>query len=155
MEEPTGEALFFDYVPKETRKCAGASLAELTGTGALPTDSLRSYVNVTTERAWSKPMVHLTCEEARLLAGGERGWEWLARPIAEFVHRYPAAEITFYPGDITTQALRAFPLIAKVDAVAARLVRDADWTWMRDHPLHRSLMREVDALLEAGNSNSR
>lgn len=155
MEEPTGDALFFDFVPKEARKRAGASLAELTGTGPLPKAALRSYVNETTERAWSKPMVQLTCEEVRLLAGGERGWEWLARPVAEFVHRYPAAELAFYSGDLTAQALRALPLIEKVDAAAGRLVREADWMWMRNHPIHRQLMREVDAILGGASRSTR
>lgn len=154
MKEPLEEAIFFDLLPKGLAKRAGASLAELSGTGPLPRQALRSYVNETTERAWSKPMAGLTCEEVRLLAGGERGWEWLARPVAEFVHRYPAVEITFYPGDLTTQALRAFPRIVKVDVEAARLVREADWSWMRDEPLHRSLMREVDALFDAGRTSS-
>lgn len=154
MEEPTGDALFFDFVRKETRKRSGASLAELTGIGTLPTAALRSYVNETTERTWLKPMVQLTCEEVRLLAGGERGWEWLARPIAEFVHRYPAAELTFYPGDMTAQALRALPHIEKVDVAAALLVRKADWSWMRGNPIYRSLMREVDALLGTGSSDT-
>ncbi|HVM21951.1 MAG TPA: hypothetical protein VM308_01430 [Sphingomicrobium sp.] len=151
MEEPTGDALFFDYLPKEARKRAGASLAELTGTGALPPAPLRSYVNVTTERAWSKPMARLTCEEVRLLSGGdERVWHWLARPVAEFVRRYPAAEITFFPGDLTMQALRAFPKIAEVDAAAARLLRDADLSWAADYySSNRSLAREAAQLVEA------
>ena len=150
MNEPTGAALFFDYVPNDAAKRAGASLAELTGSGPLLRAALRSYVNEAAERAWSKPMAHLTCEEVRLLSGGGRAWRWLARPVAEFVSRYPAAEITFYPGDLTLQALRSYREIAEVDAAAARQIRDADLSWMAErYSFDRSLAEEAAQLREA------
>lgn len=150
MEEPNGETLFFNFLPAGVARSGPASLAEISGEQMRPAAHFQSYVTTTIEDAWSLPLTRLTCEHVRLLASQRCGLRWLSRPIAEFVHRYPRAEITFYPGDLTMAALQAFAEIASFDQKAAMLIRCADFSWMaEEYSFSRSLAREAEMLVEA------
>ena len=67
-----------------------------------------------------------------MLVGQKFGLEWLAVAVAHFVHDHPAADIYYYPGDLTLSALRAFDQIEQVSLAAARLLRNADYSWMAE-----------------------
>lgn len=150
MDEPSGETPFLDWLPKGVLKRAGASLADLSGEAIQSTEP-KSYVVATVELAWAMPISKLTCEHVRLLTSQKLGLQWLARAIAEFVDRYPAAEISFFRGDFTLSALRALPEIAQHDPGAARLLAGIDIDVLSERfPLDRSLMREAAALIREG-----
>lgn len=148
MDEEVGDSTFLDWLPQGTFKRAGASLAELSGKEMKAPANLRSYVTTTVETAWTTPLCRLTCEHVRLLTSQQFGLNWLARPVAEFVKMYPAAEIYFYPGDLTMAALQAFAKIARYDPVAADLLRETDYNWMPERfAFSRSLAKEAAALV--------
>ncbi|HEX8586270.1 MAG TPA: contact-dependent growth inhibition system immunity protein [Allosphingosinicella sp.] len=148
MDELLGDTIFLDWLPKGSFKRPGASLADLSGERFKSPPDFKSYVTTTAVAAWEQPIGRLTCEHVRLLTGQQFGLKWLGRPVAQFVEMYPAAEVTFYPGDLTMAALQAFEEIAAHDPDAARLLREADYGWMRERfTFSRSLVREAEALV--------
>jgi hypothetical protein len=132
MDEPTGDATFSAYVPAEAFAKPGSSLAELSGHRMKAPVALRTYVTTTVEKAWDTPLQALSCEQVRMLIGQKFGLEWLAVAVAYFVHDYPAAELYYYPGDLTLSALRAFDRIEKISSAAACLLRDTDYSWIAE-----------------------
>jgi hypothetical protein len=88
--------------------------------------------------AWAAPVDRLSCEQVRLLTSQKMGLEWLAVPITIFVRLYPAAFVTFYPGDLSFAALRAFPDLLAIAPEDARAMIDMDFNWLAND------MREVD-----------
>jgi hypothetical protein len=130
MNEPTGEETFSAYVPAKAFAQPNSSLAELAGYRMQAPRTLRTYVTTTVEKAWDTPLRALSCEQVRMLVGQKFGLEWLAVAVAHFVHEHPAAEISYYPGDLTLSALRAFDRIEQISAAAAGLLRNSDYTWM-------------------------
>jgi hypothetical protein len=90
-----------------------------------------------------------------MLTSQRFGLRWLARPVAEFVSRFPRAEINYYPGDLTMMALKAYDDIAAIDEEAGRLIRETDYSWMaEEYTFSDSLPQEAEALVKAARHGS-
>lgn len=132
MDEPTADATFGAYVSADAFERPDASLAELSGDRMGTPRALRTYVATTVETAWDTPLRALTCEQVRMLVSQKLGLKWLAVAVAQFVHAYPRADVTYYPGDLTLSVLKVFDDIERIDGASARLLREADYSWMAD-----------------------
>lgn len=80
--------------------------------------------------AWSTPMKDLTCEQVRLLVSQKMGLQWLAHPVTVFVLENPKAFLTFFSGDLSLAALRAFPELLEVSPWSARAMLTIDFRWL-------------------------
>jgi hypothetical protein len=69
-------------------------------------------------------MNRLTVEQVRLLTSQRFGLKWLADPVCLFVQEYPTAFVTFYSGDLSAIALRAFSDLLAVAPERARAMVD-------------------------------
>lgn len=132
MDEPTADATFGAYVSADAFERPDASLAELSGDRIEAPRALRTYVAATVETAWDTPLCALTCGQVRMLVSQKLGLTWLAVAVAQFVHGHPSAAINHYPGDLTLSALKVFDDIERIDGASARLLREADCSWMAD-----------------------
>lgn len=107
-------------------------MEQLSGYPNKAPSSLRSNVTLTVEKAWSLPIAELSCEHVRMLTSQKFGLQWIALPVAVFVSLHAKAEITFYPGDMTMMALKAFDEIAAASPEGAALIRNTDFSWMAE-----------------------
>lgn len=82
------------------------------------------------KRSWTTPLPDLSCGQYRMLVGQGFGLEWLARPSALFVQRYPRAECDLYAGDLTTNLLLKWREIARYAPEEMRAVVMLDFEWM-------------------------
>lgn len=121
---------FWSWIPADRLCPQDTTLEQLSGYPITAPASLRSNVTLTVEQAWSLAIAELSCEHVRMLTSQKFGLQWLALPIAIFVNLYPKAEITYYRGDLTMMALKAFDEIAAAGREGAALIRDADYSWM-------------------------
>jgi hypothetical protein len=118
-----GEKLFFPLLDGKivpTKK----SLQVLTGEmiGDAPTPMIQRA-----NTAWVTPLSDLSCEQVRLLVSQTMGLRYLAEPVAIFVQNDPYAWVTFYPGDLSVAALKAFPELLEISPVAARKMASVDF----------------------------
>ena len=127
-QEPIGYSRFFRWLDG---KCAPVteSLETLSG---YRIDDDRTPMIERASLAWTTPVDRLSCEQARLLISQKMGLEWLAVPVTTFVRAYPKAWVTFYSGDFSFAALRAFPQLLEVAPSDARAMMDADFDWLVD-----------------------
>jgi hypothetical protein len=94
-------------------------------------------------------MTDLTCEQVRLLVGQKMGLELLADAVARFVTAKPAAYVTFYPGDMTVAALRAFPQLLEHAPASAREMLKIDFGFLAEQ---ERLWAELEEAIEASRS---
>jgi hypothetical protein len=144
MTTPSRESRFFQWLPEFNPE--GESLAALSGEAieGTPTPMIQRAA-----KAWSTPVRELSCEQVRLPTSQEMGLRWLAAPVAVFVRKYPKAEISFYPGDLSIAALRTFPALLERAPEDARAIAEIDFGWMLDHwkRVDPSFAEEVSELL--------
>ena len=139
-----GTTPFFDWIAEKYTPSSN-SLEELSHQRI---DEHETSLMDRVSAAWKISMAHLTVEQIRLLTSQEIGLEWLAEPVALFVQKYPMAHATFYFGDLSVAALRAF---AKILAVAPNFARDmakVEFNWKDDwKKIDPAFARELDALV--------
>ena len=84
-----------------------------------------------------------------MLTSQKFGLRWIAFPVAIFVNLHPSAEVTFYPGDLTMMALKAFDEIAEASPEGAELIRSTDFSWMADeYDFSAELVEDARALVK-------
>jgi len=84
-----------------------------------------------------------------MLTSQKFGLQWIALPVAIFVNLHPKAEITFYPGDMTMMALKAFDEIESASPEGAALIRQTDFSWMaEEYDFSRELIADARSLVE-------
>jgi hypothetical protein len=123
---PIGSSRFFRWL---SEKCAPItnSLETLSGF------RIEEMPNPMIERASmasATPIDRLSCEQVRLLTSQKMGLEWLADPVTIFVREFPKACVTFFPGDLSLAALRAFPQLLEIAPYNARAIIRVGFGWM-------------------------
>jgi len=84
-----------------------------------------------------------------MLTSQKFGLQWIAMPVSIFVSLYPSAEITFYPGDMTMMALKAFGEIEIASPEGAALIRQTDFSWMaEEYDFSGELINDARSLVE-------
>ena len=81
-------------------------------------------------RAWKTPIEAMTCEQLRLLLSQDLGTPWIAPLACLVVTSRPNATVTYYPGDLAQEILRAFPMVYASDPKGARAVLASDFRWI-------------------------
>ncbi len=125
QEQPTGSTRFFRWIDGKHPPIR-ESLEQLSGQES--EDDHRTSLIERANMAWATPVHWLSCEQVRLLTGQKMGLEWLAAPVAIFVSSYPGAFVTFYEGDLTLSALKAFPELMEFAPTEARAMLEADFS---------------------------
>ena len=140
---------FWRWIPADRLRPQQATLEQLSGYSADAPASLRTNVTLTVEVAWSRPIAELSCEHVRMLTSQKFGLQWIALPVSIFVNLHPSAEITFYPGDMTMMALKAFDEIESASPEGAALIRQTDFSWMaEEYDFSRELVADARSLVE-------
>jgi hypothetical protein len=125
-----GSARLLDFVSDCTMP--SASLCELTGDPAKANAGRgASGLERRVAKAWVLPAASLSCAQCRMLVGQRLGLQWLARPIMNFVIRYPKAECDLFPGDLTAIALVVLRDIAKFAPEETDHLMAQDFEWLR------------------------
>jgi hypothetical protein len=139
------EELFFPAL-RGTVPTPRGSLERLTGVPADPTPP--TTMTRRFAEAWATPFAELTFEQVRLLVSQQGGLEHLAEPVTRFVAAHPEAEVSFYPGDLTLAALRAFEELLTHAPKGARAMARADYGWIAEHlSFDPTTVAEAEALV--------
>lgn len=121
---PVGNTRFFRWLAGRCDPITG-SLEQLTGERI---DGHDTPLIESAGMAWAVPVDRLSCEQVNLLTEQKMGLQWLAAPVAIFVRTYPGAFVTFFEGDLTLSALRAFAQFMEFAPVEARAMLAVDFS---------------------------
>ena len=129
IDTKNGKARLLEFVPDQT--VPSASLLDLTGDRSkIVPPSEASGLQERVGEAWVLCLKDLTCGQCRVLVGQRFGLEWLAKPVAAFVTRFPKAECDLYPGDLSVASLIAWRDFVRYAPAEAEEMLATDFKWL-------------------------
>lgn len=140
-----GGTHFFDWIENDVKR-PGGNMETCSGV-RVPLEGAETDMIRRVALAWTTPFDELSCEQVRLLAGQRMGLEWLGAPLCSFVSRFPTVMVTYFPGDLTTNAFRIWRELTQSAPDAAAQMLTGSFEWLDTPDMSKTLATELQTLL--------